>query len=537
MKQIRFRNSEGLYEFPTVKDVGDIDKLLTKAKTDLVSSINEIFNKIGASDTTVSLSEIIAEVQAKILEQQKALQDKIDSVTYNAYVKDVNAKMTELLNKTLTFEENFTTIDNKFIQTDKELSNKITSESFNNAVGVGKWKVTEYGLKTISEPIVAQTLLKVPSMAVYEIDDSLVINTSTGVTSLYTNVYNDSEKTIILDFKQEKNVAVYLNGALLSSDNTVLESRAVSVFLNRGWNTIEIFYDSALGNFTFNGLETLNSRVQKMSTVIGANGKNETMYSNVSTEMKQLSDLILLSATKEEVKLLSGDVTNQKAEIKVLSDKILNTVTSEIFNIYTKKLELAETQIKQNTDSIALKVDTSTHDTLNSKVTTQETELNLLKEQIKLTVSQTVFDGLKDIVTSHNASIDVLKNSITNTVTKTEFDEKFKTYDVTFSEIKQTADTISTTIANYDKAISNITQTYDKIVAEIYNADGSSKIEQKFDEINLIVREFGKKYSEIGGKNLLTYTKDFGNVVVSNGWTINPSETDREGLSILTNVF
>lgn len=139
MEYIRYKKDDGTFAFPTVKDVGDINTLLTNAKNSLVESVNEIFNKIGVSPSDVSLSEIIANVQAEIERQQNELMNKINSQEYNQYVSDTRLTLNGILEQARTFEQNFIEMTNKFVHTDEELSNKIGRVEYDKDFGVNKW--------------------------------------------------------------------------------------------------------------------------------------------------------------------------------------------------------------------------------------------------------------------------------------------------------------------------------------------------------------------------------------------------------------
>lgn len=72
-KTIKYLDNDGNYQYATVKDAGDLDKLKTKAKEDLVSAINELATNGIGSGGVEEVKDRINQIQKQVDENSKNL--------------------------------------------------------------------------------------------------------------------------------------------------------------------------------------------------------------------------------------------------------------------------------------------------------------------------------------------------------------------------------------------------------------------------------------------------------------------------------
>ena len=72
-KTIKYLDNDGNYQYATVKDAGDLDKLKTMAKEDLVSAINELATNGIGSGGVEEVKDRINQIQKQVDENSKNL--------------------------------------------------------------------------------------------------------------------------------------------------------------------------------------------------------------------------------------------------------------------------------------------------------------------------------------------------------------------------------------------------------------------------------------------------------------------------------
>lgn len=72
-KTIKYLDNDGNYQYATVKDAGDLDKLKTKAKEDLVSAINELATNGVASGDIDEINNKVDQIQQQVNQNADAL--------------------------------------------------------------------------------------------------------------------------------------------------------------------------------------------------------------------------------------------------------------------------------------------------------------------------------------------------------------------------------------------------------------------------------------------------------------------------------
>lgn len=534
---IRYLTVDGDYKFPSVKDVGVIEELITVSKESLVEAINEVKAQVNGRDAeSLTMAEIISNVQRELELQKSELALKLDSMLYNGFLEDTVEALTQLRDTASQYSEKFKSIDSQFEHTEEELMNKIGTVEFDNAVGVNKWKITKYkSVKKFDVPISVMDLYNVEKGEVYEVDDSEDIELPSGLCSYYTNVYVSKETIVELVLNGFENVNFYMNGASIYNAITNGNGALVSMSLNKGWNTLEIVSYKGGDDSTFKSSKLISLNVDKMSTVIGIGTANETKYTQLTTIIDQTNEAISLKAENETVQRIGTDIQSLQAEVNIQADAIKDTVSKKTYDLMTGKVEGIESTILQQAEMIESKVSNTVFDTLNTKVGNQETIISQLLDAIKLKVDTTTYNAMTGIVAGHTSELDLLAKEIKSKVSETSFNEQTGLYDAKFTLISQTANNISQTVASQDKRISNLSQNYDEIKGEIYNADGTSAIRQRFDSIESTVTETNNRLSGVGGVNLINGTGSYVGVKLPTGWYIADAEADRPSAKIIYN--
>lgn len=529
---IRYLDSEGNYKYPSVKDVGVIEELKTKSTNSIVEAINELID-ISDSKDTENLSTIISNIQNDISIIQNDMLESVNIINEN--YNNILEPLRELQEVASQHTENFKNYEYNFTNIEGKLNNTISSKEFNNAIGLNQWRITTYNSKSsINEVVNSKDIYNAKKMNIYDVDDSQHVELNSGLSMYKTFVYVEDDSTIIFGMENTGNVNVYMNGASVYSEiREPSEMVSISMSLNKGWNSIEIIVSNDSDSSTIKmATPLLSNIVDKMTTVIGVGTANETQYTELMTTVEQTLDSINLMATKDVVEGLGHDVTSMKASVVVMAEKIENTVSKDSMNDYTGRVESIESNFVQLNNEITGKVSSNLFDTLNDKVISQDSIIKQLENSINLAVDKTTYDSLKEVVEANKSSLEILNNEISSMVSETEFNEKLGLYETTFSEILQTAESISSTIANQNEAISNISQTYSEIVNQVYNADGTSKIQQKFDEITSVVSEIGSM--SIGGNNIIDGTNDYRFSSENANWVIEEPLSDRNQAKIIT---
>lgn len=226
------------------------------------------------------------------------------------------------------------------------------------------------------------------------------------------------------------------------------------------------------------------------------------------TEQPKQGDLITISADStltgtgvldEYYVVLYNNVTTQprskgqylkagKRDSVTLSLDNLNGSGDTILLIYAGKA--GETQGKKNViHHLMVEKGTVAHDwspapeDTNAKITANTTAINQNKQVIALKADQTTVDNLSGEVSQNTAQLKVQADQINAKVSSSDLDAKgYATQTYTQTQIKQTADTWN---ANLTK-LKNDTQTalttlsigVEGVQTQVYNSDGSSKIDQ-----------------------------------------------------------
>ncbi|MCY7947016.1 hypothetical protein P8891_05955 [Bacillus atrophaeus] len=446
-KLIRYlENNE--WKYPTVKDVGDIEKLQTTNKTDLVSAINEITVNGGGSSTVIkdiqdrvetletdsstqkdqveknkqaietqqqqvdNLQETQSTLEMEDRKIREEVSNKLDTTVYTneynqvkadlldkvdgfKYKEDYNAITKELNDKVNSIDFNglkgrVDTVQTDVINIEGEMSTKITRTEFDDAVGLNKWAASKY---LTPDTDLNQTPPSFPLIKgrtpdeVTELEDSLNLIPFDGsgfITHLFTNVRLKAAKTLSLNLKYNDSLAVYMNGAKIY-ENKYNEQDPVNVSLSL--------------RSGWNTIEILHGN-QSGEPIL-------SLETSISSQVDKLTAVIGVGDKNET------------------------------------RLAQAETNIKQTEDAILLKAEKQEVTNLGNRVSNNESSLEILNDQIKTKVEQQDFNAYSERLTNTESTVTQLSGEITSKVGKEEYNllnEKVGTQE---TQIKQLSDSVS----------------------------------------------------------------------------------------------
>lgn len=554
---IRHLTESGEWAYSNVITVGQLEALTTQNKTDLVSAINEMNNHFRLSDTTINditstiddinlmlgniksditdgqtnLNTLRGEVEARKLEVDNNISNVKNEL--DGKIQTSSTTIEEIKKKTAELQANFTTnaekvdgviveIKNDLLSTNNELSNKLSKTEFDTAVGVNKWIATFYDTDKINY---ANSYPKVEDMAtlqssyVDEIDDSVELypftELKTGLLHLFTNVYLTTPKNIEINVSHTYGMAILMNGAYIyykAGNGT----QRPSMSLRKGWNTIEILLgvNNSVGRIS---LDTrISNVVNKMTTVIGVGGKDESRLTHNETIIKQTNEAISFKADNTVVEQLGNDVKSNTAQLEIQAGQIASKVERDEFNGYTGRLEQAETSITQTSEKIESLATKTSVDTLNNIVSNHETNITQLNKSIELKASKEEMNSVQGTVSTAVGKIEVLEGEVALKANKTELDTVSQTVVAHDTSIKANADEIAlraskTELENLEGRVgvaeSSITANSEKIELKASKAEleqTTGKIGQIEASLQVAHDEISTKVSSIKYENEMT---------------------------------
>lgn len=467
---------DGIWKYASVKAVGDLEKLLTASKTDIVSAINELIANGKALETdldsrfdgiegkqnelvtiTGNVQEVLGQVQGELndkvekmyLDEQMSklvnkeeydanyqkiegeLLDKVNIDKYNEEYQLVTGKLNDKadLSEFEGVKGRVATTEQEITNVKGELGSKIGRTEYDGAVGLNRWIARRYNMNIGSSgaiPSFEHIKGKQPN-EIIDYDDNVKLQPFTGdyyIGHYFTNIYMKNAKTVTLNVTHDDGAVIYMNGAKMYEGGTRTTVLAVPMTFRTGWNTVEIIHYEHSGATEHVTLGVkLSTQVDKMTSVIGVGDKNETRLTQAETEIKQTSEAIKLKAEGSEVTQLGNRVTTNEGSISVMQNEIKSLVKSEDFNKYTGRLETAESTILQHSNQIEQKVEKTEHDALNNVVQNQQTSINQLTEEINLKATKSEYDGLNGRVGNAETQINLNTEAIKLKAEKTELDK------------------------------------------------------------------------------------------------------------------
>lgn len=522
----------GTWKYASVKSVGDLEKLLTTSKTDIVSAINELIANGGALEhdlnsrfdglegqqnelvtITGNVQETLGKVQDDLLNKAEALYvdeqikklvnkedydanyqkiegellDKVNIEKYNEEYKLVTAKLNDKtdLSAFEGVEGRVTTTEQEITNVKGELGSKIGKTEFDSAVGVNRWLARKYDINIGSAgaiPSFSHIKGKQPS-EVIDYDDNSVIKPFTGdyyVGHYFTNVYMKVAKTVRLTVTNDDGAVIYMNGAKMYESTTRTTGLTVAMTFRAGWNTVEILHYEHSGAVEQVSLGLkLSEQVDKLTSVIGIGDKDDTRLVEAETQIKQNAEAILLKAEGSVVTSLGNKVTANEASINLMKDEITMLVKTEDFNKYTGRLETAESTIIQHSNQISQKVEKKDYDALNNIVGEQQTSINQLTSEISLKATKSDFDGLNGRVGNAETQIKLNTEAINLRAKQTELDKTNGRLQTAESQLNVQAGQISTKVTQED-----INKSIDGLNFEVRNLILNSGFARGFESWN-----------------------------------------------------
>lgn len=510
----------GEYKYASVKDIGDLNSLLTEEKSDIVSAINYLFSSGGASgvspeaqaefdkvygrintldNATNSVSEKVVEVQGVIdtvsqkatsLEtSQNALKADLDESLQEIQTqKEAQITLSENLAKKLDstqytqeYELISSELQNKANQlaldaTNKDLGvvtkttipalenaigQKLSITTYDDAVGVNKWVSSVYPVATgINLNTTAPTfdMFKgVNPTSVEEVVDEAIIPVKSG-TNQITHLF----------------ARVYLKVAKTISLNILFDD-SIAIYMNGA----SVYQSKFLGSTR--GTASLSLRTGWNTIEILHGQATGTPVLDLGTKISSLVDRftsVVGVGDKNETRLSRAETeliqTTEKIELKASQTDVAN-----IGNRVTS----AEGQLVVQSNQIASKVSQSTFDGYTQRVTNAESNITQLSDTIATKVAKTDYDNLNSKVTTQATTITQLSDSITTKANKTDVDALSNRVSTTETSIVQannaialkasqsSLDTLSGRVTN---AESSITAQADQIALKVAKTDMNS---------------------------------------------------------------
>ncbi|URJ76439.1 hypothetical protein MF621_004146 (plasmid) [Bacillus velezensis] len=446
-KLIRYLENKE-WKYPTVRDVGDIEKLKTTDKTDLVSAINEITANGGGSpaviqdiqdrvetletDSSTQKDQIeknrqsvetqgqqlsdLQEIQSELeMEDRKIREEVSNKLDTDVYTDQYNKVKEDLLDKvdSSKYKEDFSAITIQLgekvnsidfnglkgrvdtVQTDVkniegEMSTKITRTEFDDAVGLNKWTASKY---LTPDTNLNQTPPSFPLIKgrtpdeVAELDDSLSLIAFDGsgfITHLFTNVRLKTAKTLSLNLKYNDSLSVYMNGAKIY-ENKYNDQDPIKVSLSL--------------RSGWNTIEILHGN-QSGEPVL-------SLESSIASQVDKLTAVIGVGDKNET------------------------------------RLAQAETNIKQTEDAILLKAEKQEVTNIGNRVSNNESSLQVLNDQIKTKVEQQDFNKYSERLTNTESTVTQLSGEITSKVEQEDYNLLNDKVGSQGTQIQQLSDSIS----------------------------------------------------------------------------------------------
>lgn len=501
----------GTWKYASVKSVGELEKLLTKSKTDIVSAINEMLANGSALEHNLNnrfeglegqqneLVTITGSVQTELGKVQGELLNKVEQLyvdeeikklvnkeDYDANYQKIEGELLEKVNidkyneeyKLVTAKLNdktdlsafegvkgrVTTTEQEIVNVKGELGSKIGKTEFDGAVGLNRWLARKYDINIGSAgaiPSFSHIQGKQPS-EVIDYDDNSTLKPFTGeyyIGHYFTNVYMKVAKTVNLTVTHDDGAVIYMNGAKMYEGKTRTTGLTVAMTFRAGWNTVEILHYEHSGAIEYVSLGLkLSTQVDKLTSVIGIGDKDDTRLVEAETQIKQNAEAILLKAEGSVVTSLGNKVTANETSISLIKDEIKSLVKTDDFNKYTGRLESAESTIIQHSTEISQKVEKKDYDALNNIVGQQQTSINQLTSEIDLKATKSQFDGLNGRVGNAETQINLNTEAINLRAKQTELDKTNGRLSTAEAQLTVQAGEISSKVTqgDIDKSLSPI---------------------------------------------------------------------------------
>src|SRR5690625_4109696 len=240
--------------------------------------------------------------------------------------------------------------------------------------------------------------------------------------------------------------------------------------------------------------DLISSKVDNTQYQTDINGIIEDIE-NHNTLIEQKADAIELSATRQELDVLSGEVESQRAELNVHADMIESKVDSESFDLLSKTVKSFGSHIEQTDKNILLQV--SRTKAVEDGLEQANAQLEINAEEIESRVTKYKFNEDMDLVNSKISSVEQTAEGIMQSVHsfREEYDGFVESTSVAFNILSESVEsrvekrTYVTDMDNMtirvDEAFTEIRQNADSITQKVSKNGVISAIEQSPEQVKI----------------------------------------------------
>lgn len=512
-RYIRYKENDE-WKYASVKDVGDLSKLKTLAKTDVVTAINSLIDG-GMADVVneqIKQAELIKtaqdlintlnseveaistvgnELKGKVADMESEINSKVNVEDYEKEYKDVTSKLRDKADLT-EFQKVGKDVDTLTVSVENingALEQKVNRTTYEHDLGLNKWVASKYEVAGTDFDNTAPSFALIKGLSAKEVNEfpdasSMVAFTGDNIiTHYFTNVNLKDRKTVYFNVTHEDSLTIYMNGAkIYENGHMSTVGTKVALGFNAGWNTVDILHGNRTGAPVMNLGVKLSTQVDKLTAVIGVGDKNDARLREAETSLKQTEESIKIMATKNEVTELGNKVESQSSSMEVLSNAIKSKVETERFNEYSDRLETAESSVEIIEGKIVNLVEKKDFDELNGKYSTQQTKIEQIDKSIGLKASNEKVDKLSGRVEVAEGAIEVANDKISLTVTGLDnLGKKTTAIEQDTGKIKQSVTDLSKSVTAQGTAIeehSTSITSLNKSIALTAEADKVYTIEQ-----------------------------------------------------------
>ncbi|MEX3625185.1 hypothetical protein [Viridibacillus arvi] len=522
----------GVYKYASVKDVGDLSLLKTKAKSDIVSAINELYASGGANPVDPTDPEIIdriTELEKESNAQSDKLKDqesKLDTIKkeYDLSKEDilylqntqneVKEMATEAINKADEVESKANQIkedllnkvdENKYqeeydkvildlkskvsdkafngltgrvdtVETDitnleGEISTRVTSTQFDDAFGVNKWILSKYPITATDlsqTPPSFQLIRGMQATEVIEIEDSSNIPVPAGSNQISHFFTN-----------------VYLKKAKTITLNTVFDD-TLTVYMNGA-----VVYQSLFNNLA-NAVISMSLR-EGWNTIEILHGQETgvpvlNVGSAISTLVDKMTTVIGVG-DKNETRFTQAETLIQQT-----SDSILLKADKTEVESIGNKVTATEASIEVLSESITSKVEKKEFDAYSQRLSTAESTISQHSDEIALKVEKKDYDLLNDRVSDAEATISLHSDEIALKVSSDDFDGLAGRVETAESQISVNTEAIL--LKANQTSLDNVTERLTSAEGEIKVANDEILLRATKTEVEALEESTGKLISE-----------------------------------------
>ena len=218
----------------------------------------------------------------------------------------------------------------------------------------------------------------------------------------------------------------------------------------------------------------------------------EGQITDVQSSILQQADLIASKVSKTEFDALGQRVSAAETSITQTANQIKLLATKAELNALGDRVTAAEASIELTSESIKLMVKKTEFDALSQRVLEAETAIRQTSEEIDLKASKTELDNLGNIVSSNTASINIQADKITSLVSET------NALGTKYTEVKQTADGLTTTVQGLNGDISRVENTANSISSTVSNLNGEvSNVKQTAQGLSVSITNLQGNYTQL----------------------------------------